>query len=345
MIMADSFSRSIKARNNEFSTNYGKYFNLIPNKTKPISLFSQTIDDTPLIAQFATKDVSDIYKATEYIYPYVDGVDLNCGCPQRWAVSTGYGCSLLTNPELIKDIVGTIRRNFNSNFSISVKIRLLNDNVKSTIELCRQLEMCDVTFLTVHGRTPFQKTSHPVNIEAIADIKKSIKIPLIANGDIKSLEDAENIHSLTNCNGVMTARGILANPTIFTGTTVTPISCIQNWLNIVTSAGDTITFQCLHHHLTFMMEKLLSRKQRVIFNNFTKKQQVFDFLNEYFDLRPETNSVMLNDIVCEYSDSESIVKDNPNMYSSDNTKGVYFNSKIEKNDNFEFDFMESSLFD
>lgn len=270
---------------------------------------------------------------------------MNCGCPQRWAVSTGYGCSLLTNPELIKDIVGTIRRNFNSNFSISVKIRLLNDNVKSTIELCRQLEMCNVTFLTVHGRTPFQKTSHPVNIEAIADIKKSIKIPLIANGDIKCLEDAENIHSLTNCNGVMTARGILANPTIFTGTTVTSISCIQNWLNIVTSAGDTITFQCLHHHLTFMMEKLLSRKQRVIFNNFTKKQQVYDFLNENFDLRSETSSVMLNDIVCDYSDSESIVKDNPNMYSSDNSKGVYFNSKIEKNDNFEFDFMESSLFE
>lgn len=204
--------------------------------------------------------------------------------------------------------------------------------------------MCDVTFLTVHGRTPFQKTSHPVNIEAIADIKKSIKIPLIANGDIKSLEDAENLQRLTNCNGIMTARGILANPTLFTGTTITPNSCIQNWLNIVISAGDNITFQCLHHHLTFMMEKLLSRKQRVVFNNFTRKQQVLDFLSEHFDLRPELNSVIPNDIVCEYNDSENCV-DNQNMYSSDNSKGVYFNSKIEKNDNFELDFMESSLFD
>lgn len=82
------------------------------------------IDDTPLIAQFAANDTTEYLSATEMIYPYVDGIDLNCGCPQHWAMSSGYGSALLKNPELMKDLTSTIRRNFPSSFSVSVKIRV-----------------------------------------------------------------------------------------------------------------------------------------------------------------------------------------------------------------------------
>lgn len=55
---------------------------------------------------------------------YVDGIDLNCGCPQRWATATGYGCALLNDPELIRDLALSIKRNISSTFSVSVKIRI-----------------------------------------------------------------------------------------------------------------------------------------------------------------------------------------------------------------------------
>lgn len=101
--MADSFCQSYKARRSEFAT-----------ATK----------DTPVIAQFAAKTIADYLSATEMVMPYVDGVDLNCGCPQRWAMSTGYGSAMLMDPELMRDLTATIRRNAPASFSVSVKLRI-----------------------------------------------------------------------------------------------------------------------------------------------------------------------------------------------------------------------------
>lgn len=101
--MADSFCQSYKARLSEFST-------------------SST--DTPVIAQFAAKNTTEYLSAAEMVYPYVDGIDLNCGCPQSWAIETGYGCAMLRDPELIKDLTSTVKRNLATDFSVSVKIRV-----------------------------------------------------------------------------------------------------------------------------------------------------------------------------------------------------------------------------
>lgn len=105
MMMADSFCQSDKARVNDFSTDF---------------------KDSPIIAQFATDNCDEYLSAAEMLYKYVDGIDLNCGCPQNWAMQCGYGCSLLKNPELIKDLISAIRRNLPSDFSVSCKIRIEN---------------------------------------------------------------------------------------------------------------------------------------------------------------------------------------------------------------------------
>ncbi|XP_028162460.1 tRNA-dihydrouridine(20a/20b) synthase [NAD(P)+]-like [Ostrinia furnacalis] len=81
MILADSFCQNSKARTNEFST---------------------TTSDSPLIVQFAANNALDFADASKLIYPYADGVDLNCGCPQKWAMKDGYGCALLSKPLTLK---------------------------------------------------------------------------------------------------------------------------------------------------------------------------------------------------------------------------------------------------
>lgn len=83
-----------------------------------------TTDDTPVIAQFAANTVHEYLSSVEMVYPYVDGIDLNCGCPQRWAMQSGFGCALLKDPQLIYDLTSSIRRNFPNDFSVSVKIRV-----------------------------------------------------------------------------------------------------------------------------------------------------------------------------------------------------------------------------
>ncbi|XP_058059729.1 tRNA-dihydrouridine(20a/20b) synthase [NAD(P)+]-like [Anopheles bellator] len=328
MIMADSFCRSEKARLNEFTTNK---------------------DDTPLIAQFAANNAIDFLSATEMVYPYVDGVDLNCGCPQRWAMADGYGSAMLKTPELIADLLATVRRNMPSSFSVSVKVRLLsNQTIKHTVDMCRQLEATGIHFLTVHGRTAAEKTNVPVHKEAIRELKQSLTVPLVANGDIFTLEDAQEMHQLTRCDGVMAARGILSNPALFSGSKSTPPECVARWLNICEQADTDMTFQCMHHHFSFMTESLLAKRERVVLNNLGKdKSKVYDFIRKHIPL-PEAapgggTFEFPSKLCCTYSEDKFRARsresrtaldteraDGNENYNPDATDGSFFQSKREE---------------
>lgn len=228
--------------------------------------------------------------------------------------------------------------------------------------MCRQLEKCGITFLTVHGRTPSQKIAQPSDNNLLREVKQSISIPLIANGDCKSLQDADEMFDTIGCDGVMSARGILANPTLFSGKYPnTPIECVQNWLNLGTAAGNRIQFPFFHHHFTFMMEKLIPRKQKAMFNSFKRTQQVFDYLADEFDIRPQPIDVP-DSILCTYDETsyreriktlkiENAIKNNE--YSTENSLGKFFLEKASEASNAGSDddcdqstygFMQTNLF-
>ncbi|XP_017846244.2 tRNA-dihydrouridine(20a/20b) synthase [NAD(P)+]-like [Drosophila busckii] len=262
--------------------------------------FSSAVDDEPVIAQFAARDATEFVTSAQLIYPYVDGIDLNCGCPQSWAKKEGFGCELLNHPETVRDIVQCIRRTLPTDFSVSVKMRLLQYNdtatsVLKTIELAQQLEHCGVTFLTLHGRLPTQKNHREtLNVEAMADVRKSLQIPLIVNGCVDSLKDARELHEQTQAAGVMAARGLLANPALFNSdyalANSTPRACVQQWLDIAEAAGDHLKFSCFHHHLSFMWSDEMKRSLRIPFNSLGSKSEVLAFLDEHYDLRPSENA-------------------------------------------------------
>ncbi|XP_046681758.1 tRNA-dihydrouridine(20a/20b) synthase [NAD(P)+]-like isoform X1 [Homalodisca vitripennis] len=302
MIMADSFVKSVKARDNDFTTNEG---------------------DKPLIVQFAANNVEDFVSAAEIVSPYCDGVDLNCGCPQRWAMKEGYGSALLQKPELIRDLVLQLRNQIPKPFSVSVKIRLLNE-LRKTVELCRAVEACGATFVTVHGRTPLQRTE-PVNIAAFKEIRDSVSLPLIANGDVKTLQDAERLQRVTGYNGVMSARGILQNPALFAGHNKTPVSCVEKWLDLSLTSG--LNFVCFHHHLVFMVEKIMNKANRRVFNNLNSTASVVQYLADYFNI----------EVPAEFTSSTST----PDIFSSTVSNVVTTtNGKI--NDKSIEDYLEDS---
>lgn len=229
-------------------------------------------------------------------------MDLNCGCPQRWAIKDGYGSYLLDKPQLIKDLVLTVRNRIPQPFTVSVKIRLLND-INKCVDLCRILEHAGVSFITVHARTP-QMRKEPINIDGLKLIRDCTKIPLIANGDIKSLTDAQLLYNETNCEGIMVANGILTNPALFTGATETPQSCIQDWLNI--TAAIPTNFTTVHHHLVFMLEKILSRKEKQIFNSIQNNDAMHEFIKSNYNIQSQSNSILyhydsLKPINCNYN--------------------------------------------
>uniref|UniRef100_T2MH84 tRNA-dihydrouridine synthase n=1 Tax=Hydra vulgaris TaxID=6087 RepID=T2MH84_HYDVU len=260
MIMADSFIKSIEARDSDFTTNK---------------------DDRPLVVQFAANNAEDLALAAEIIYPYADGVGLNCGCPQRWAMAEGYGAQLISKPELINDMIKQTRQRLPQDFSFEIKIRIHSD-IRKTVDLCQKAEHAGVSWITVHGRLPSQR-NEPVNYDAIKTIKDSLQIPVVANGDIKNKEDAWDVVKKTGVNGVMAAQGMLNNPAMYAGYEVTPLQCVKDWVNIALSLGTP--FVTFHHHLIFMLDKWLSNKgEKMLFNNLSSVAAVLDFLEDRYDI-------------------------------------------------------------
>lgn len=260
MIISDSFIKSLKARDSDLTT---------------------CAEDRPLVVQFAARNAEEFASAAEIVAPFVDGVDLNCGCPQRWALAEGYGACLIKKPEVVKDMINQTRsRVSNEDFTISIKIRIHND-IRETVDLCQKAEKAGVSWISVHGRTKEQR-AQPVNLEAIKIIKDSLQCPVVANGDVKTLYDAERVAELTGVNGVMAARGILQNPAMYAGYDNTPLDCIQKWLDVSTSLGTT--YQCFHNHLVYMLERTLPRSERRIFNALASSSAVVDYLKEKLDI-------------------------------------------------------------
>lgn len=163
------------------------------------------------------------------------------------------------------------------NFTISIKIRILPEMSK-TMELVRRAEKMGVSYVAVHGRTPKQR-NEPVDYQAIKTIKEALDIPVIANGDIFYLEDVEKVYKETNVNGVMSARGLLRNPGMFTGQTQTSSDCIKDFIDLSLNHG--LPFSIFHHHLIDMTENLMSREDRKLFNCINSVPGVLSFLKTY----------------------------------------------------------------
>ncbi len=104
MIMSESFVKSSKARDVDYTTDN---------------------TDKPLVVQFAANDTEYFSLASQIVSPFVDAVDLNCGCPQRWAISDHYGAYLITKPQLVCDLVSAARRS--CSLPVSIKIRVHED--------------------------------------------------------------------------------------------------------------------------------------------------------------------------------------------------------------------------
>ncbi|KAK8741667.1 hypothetical protein OTU49_002328, partial [Cherax quadricarinatus] len=206
-----------------------------------------------------------------------------------------YGCDLCFTPMILSECFVQSVKARHSDFTTSKEDRPLvvqfaaskgEDWAEATrliaphtVDFARQMEAAGASFITVHGRTQEQR-GDPVCLEAIADIKSALQIPVIANGDIRSMDDAHQIQKITGVNGVMAARGMLENPAMYAGYKTTPLECVKDWVNIALSTGTHFT--CFHHHLIYMMEKSLTRAERRYFNVLGSTSGVLTYLTEKY---------------------------------------------------------------
>ncbi|WP_051235919.1 tRNA dihydrouridine synthase [Ottowia thiooxydans] len=141
-----------------------------------------------------------------------EGIDLNFGCPAKTVNLHRGGAVLLDEPELIHRIVAAVRRAVPEAIPVSAKIRLGVQDASRAIECAQAIDLAGANQLVVHARTKVQGYRPPVYWERVAEIRAAVKVSVVANGDIWSVEDALRCQEVTGCKDLMIGRGMVRDP-------------------------------------------------------------------------------------------------------------------------------------
>jgi tRNA-dihydrouridine synthase 2 len=174
----------------------------------------RTYRDEKVVFQVGTADATLALQAANHIARDVRAFDVNMGCPKHFSISGGMGAALLSKPDVVEDILKTLKRNLN--IPVTCKIRLL-DSEANTVEFMRRIEKCEVNALAVHARHIPDRSSYAAAIDELASTIRAanLSIPIIHNADIFRFEEIEQMKKTTGAQSVMIARGAQWNASVF----------------------------------------------------------------------------------------------------------------------------------
>ncbi len=174
-------------------------------------------EERPFAYQIFDNDPERILKAARKLrMRNPDIFDVNFGCSSKQVAARGAGAGLLKDPEKITQILDLLVKNLD--IPITAKIRLgWDEQTRNYMEVSRRIEQSGCRALAVHARTKTQGYKGSADWNAIAEIKQNISIPVIGNGDVKTVSDISRMIEQTGCDAVMIGRAALSNPWIFSG--------------------------------------------------------------------------------------------------------------------------------
>lgn len=188
---------------------------LVYNSKKTFKMIEKSSNEDPYFIQLAGNDPKVMSEAVKILNDIdgIAGIDLNCGCPAPKIFNNGAGSNLLGDLNRLSEILTTIKKTSTKKYTTAkVRIGVVEKIPK---EIARVVEDSGADMISVHGRTRAGAYKALVDYDAIAQIKETVKIPVIANGDIKDFQKAQEVLNHTHANGVMIGRGAIGKPWIF----------------------------------------------------------------------------------------------------------------------------------
>lgn len=189
---------------------------LIEGSQKTLQLVATCPEDRPFAVQIFGGEPEVMRAAAQMLAERgVDSIDINMGCPVDRIVNGGAGSAMMCRPadtiHLVQTVVEAVR------IPVTVKMRLGWDDTQITAPaFAREFEQVGVAAIAIHGRTRAQGFSGSVSRPGIRQVVEAVdEIPVIGNGDIRTIAQAEEMFRETGCHGISIGRGALANPWIF----------------------------------------------------------------------------------------------------------------------------------
>jgi nifR3 family TIM-barrel protein len=220
---------------------------LLVRSRKTMELVDTCPEDRPLAVQIYGTEAPVMADAAQWLEEYgASVIDINMGCPVQKVVRNGGGSAMMCNvggaTALVRAVVEAVR------IPVTVKMRLGWDDKNWTAPaLARELEQAGVAAVIVHGRTREQGFGGDVSLDGIRAVVAAVeRMPIIGNGDVRTIDEAERMLTYTGCAGVSIGRGALLNPWVFTD--------LQSWQETGAPGEPPTYFQRLdfmsrHFHL------------------------------------------------------------------------------------------------
>lgn len=267
------------------------------NDSKTKKLMNTKGEKRPVSFQIFGSDTQTMGFASKYISQFADIIDINMGCPAPKVVKNGDGSKLLLNLEEAEEIIKSVVEG--SSVPVTLKIRKGWDyNNIVAVQIAQIAERAGVSAITVHGRTRSEFYTGKVDLDIIKQVKASVGIPVIGNGDIIDEESALKMFGYTGVDGIMVGRGAFGNPWIFekiryylsTGKKIKDISnkeklkIIKDHVELeIEEKGELTGIREMRKHISWYTKSLKNSSDfRNNINKIETKKKLLQVLDEYF---------------------------------------------------------------
>ena len=177
---------------------------------------------SPISYQLSGHKPKMIADCAKYLEKYADMIDINMGCPVNKVVKGTDGCALMRNSDLAQEIVRTVKANIHIPLSVKFRLGYTFDEL-NFVEFGEKMQEAGADFITIHARTRSQMYGGKADWKMISKLKHNVDIPVFANGDVVSIETAEECLAQSEADGVAVGRGVLGDFTL--------IGRIEKYLN------------------------------------------------------------------------------------------------------------------
>lgn len=182
---------------------------------KTFDMLYRHSDEQNVGVQITSKSAEEMGRAVALIEDRnFQAVDINMGCPVKKVVKVGCGSAIMKDPERVYQTTLAARKSTHKPLSVKIRRGWDNETV-SFKEVALAAQDAGAEWLTIHGRLRNDDYSKAVNLECMSELKETLDIPVIGNGNIFTHEDAQKMMEITGVDGVMVSRGALGNPWVF----------------------------------------------------------------------------------------------------------------------------------